>query len=122
MTTTDDELAAAVLAGAVGLGDDAEPPDHVQAAFAAMQAESRQALREGRPQPTLTAPRVTVEPIPGVVIRPGDRLLLSIPAALTDEQAADVKARVIDRLPDLADVIVLGGGVSVAGVYRTEES
>lgn len=127
MTIEDEQAAAAVLAGVVALDDDVQPPDHVQAAFAAMQAESRQALRDGRPQPTLPSvtrliePAVTVEVMPGVVIRPGDVLLLASSAVVSEAQAATVRAQAIERMPALADVVFLSG-CTVAGVYRTEES
>lgn len=117
-----------VLSGFQSIGPEAVPPD-VGAAFETMAAQSaeriaaRRAEREQQALPTVTRlsdPAVTVEVIPGVVIRPGDVLLLASTASVTADQAAAVRAQALERLPGLADVVVLSG-VTVAGVYREEE-
>lgn len=41
------------------------------------------------------------------VIRPGDRLIVRVEAALTQADAAEIKRRLKDQLPLLADVTVV---------------
>lgn len=53
----------------------------------------------------------------GFVIRPGDRLVIGVHREITVETAANIRRQILERLPDLADVIVIAGDVSV---YRED--
>lgn len=63
-------------------------------------------------------PPVMVECMPGVIVRPGDTLIIEC-GPITIEQAARIKAACLEQLPGLADVVVFGGG-HIGGVYRDE--
>jgi hypothetical protein len=65
-------------------------------------------------------PPVTVEVMPGVIVRPGDVLILQCDP-VTLEQAKHIHDAVMEQLPGLADVIVFGGA-RIGGVYRDEAS
>lgn len=57
----------------------------------------------------------------GFVIRPGDTLLLGAPANVTAAQMDLVRNHLRDKLPKLADVIILGG-LTIQGVFREDET
>lgn len=78
--------------------------------------ETVAALKTAEPVDT-TVDAITVECMPGVVVRPDDVLILAAPRNITIEQLDRIKAEVFKRLPGIADVVVLGG-VYVTGVYR----
>ncbi len=56
----------------------------------------------------------------GTVLRPGDVLLLGAPAAITLQQMEMVREHLRERLPKLADVIILGG-LTVQAVFRDDK-
>jgi hypothetical protein len=56
----------------------------------------------------------------GKVIRPGDVLLLGAPANVTMAQMDMVRNHLREKLPKLADVIILGG-LTVQGIFRDED-
>lgn len=60
---------------------------------------------------------VTVEMVPACIIRPGDVLVLTTDHALTAEMVDRIKAELFRKLPNIADVVVLGN-LQVSGVYR----
>lgn len=62
---------------------------------------------------------ITVEVMPGVIVRPGDVLILQSMNAVSHQQAAEMRRQVMERLPDLADVLFIANA-TVAGVYRDE--
>lgn len=64
--------------------------------------------------------RPVVHIVEGVIVRPGDTLLLEVPDEITVEGAETLKAHVLALLPDLADVLVVSG-VRVA-VYRPDDA
>ncbi len=64
--------------------------------------------------------RPAVHIVEGVIVRPGDTLLLEVPDNITMAAAEQLKDQVLSVLPDLADVIVVSG-VHVA-VYRPDEA
>lgn len=55
-----------------------------------------------------------------VIVQPGDTLIVCCVDPMNDQQAAAVRAALTDRLPELADVIVLSAVTCVAA-YRPQE-
>lgn len=55
----------------------------------------------------------------GLILRPGDSLLLAFKEPMSDKAWHDLKRRIDEALPDLAHVIVLENAVAVAA-YRPE--
>ena len=55
----------------------------------------------------------------GFVVRPGDVLLLGGPATINQEQMEFVRDTLRERLPQLADVLILGG-LTIQGVFRDD--
>jgi hypothetical protein len=53
----------------------------------------------------------------GIVVRPGDTLVVCAQAGLTNEQAEVIRSALLDEIPGLANVVVAGGITSVAA-YR----
>jgi hypothetical protein len=102
-----DEIAA-VLSGFQPLGDDNEHAVETMQSVRQM-LEARNV--EGELLETLT--------VDTSVIKPGDTLLLSCPANLTNQQVIEIKAQVEEKLPGVT-VVVFGGGLTVQGVYRKE--
>ena len=102
-----DEIAA-VLAGFQPVGDDNTHAVETMQSVRDM-LEARNA--EGELLETLT--------VDTSVIKPGDTLILSCPADLTQQQVIEIKARVEEKLPGVT-VVVFGGGLTVQGVYRKE--
>lgn len=62
---------------------------------------------------------ITVEVLPGLIIRPNDVLVISVSHNINAEHADRIKAEVFRRLPGIADVVVLSGA-HITGVYREE--
>ena len=62
-----------------------------------------------------------VDVMPGMVIRPGDVLVVACDAPLEERRAELLQAALMERMPGLADVIVLSGPLSIAAVYRRDE-
>lgn len=56
----------------------------------------------------------------GLIVHPGDTLLLEVPGDITMAAAEQLKEQVLSVLPDLADVIVVSG-VHVV-IYRPDEA
>lgn len=94
--------AAAALAMVQAVGDDAPGV----AEFEAWVAE-----RVGEDPPP-RRPSVAHTPPEGVVARPGDVLIVSIPGA-TAQAAARVRDELRSRLPGIADVVIVPGAVTV---------
>lgn len=65
---------------------------------------------------------VTVEVMPGLLVRPDDVLVLQSSNYITTEHAALVKAELFKRMPLLRDVVILQHGMHVAGVYRESDT
>jgi hypothetical protein len=61
-----------------------------------------------------------VEVMPGVVIRPGDVLLLHGGPSLTIDVLTAIREALLFKLPGLVDVVILSPDLHVAGVYRDE--
>lgn len=57
----------------------------------------------------------------GVVVRPGDTLLVAVPGTVRPEQMGDLKEGLGNRLPGVADVVVVAG-VDQLAVYRPDGS
>ena len=59
----------------------------------------------------------------GLVVRPGDTLILRLPAAMSVEQfarfRADVEPMLVEKLPGVE--VVFFGGVEQMAVYRPDE-
>lgn len=53
------------------------------------------------------------------VAQPGDTLILEVvsPATLTEEKAAEIKAAIAERLPEIKTVLI-GNGLRVGAVVR----
>lgn len=122
MTTIHDEEAAlaAVLGSVQPIGPDV-PAGFGQSVAADIAQRHTRPVRDDAPSPPLRLPGVTVETLPGMIVRPGDILLLTTPTSITVDQAESIKAEALARMPGLSDVVVFGGG-AVAGVYRREEA
>jgi len=50
----------------------------------------------------------------GLVVRPGDSLIVAIPDHVSQHEADDLKRKILDRLPGLAEVIVIPRATSMA--------
>jgi hypothetical protein len=50
----------------------------------------------------------------GLVVRPGDILIVAHPGRINAARAAEIKAKLRDRLPGLSDVVIIGDGMTVA--------
>lgn len=101
-----------VLGGFVPLGTDHPAAQQLAANVAALKAQQAADDEDAE-----TFHAVTVEVVPGCIIRPGDVLVLTAGERITQEAAHQIKAEIFRRLPGIADVVVLGG-VYVSGVYR----
>jgi hypothetical protein len=55
----------------------------------------------------------------GLIVRPGDTLLLCTEQRLSDAEVDDLRMRVREKLPDLAGIAVLEGFAALA-VYRPD--
>lgn len=55
----------------------------------------------------------------GLIVRPGDTLLLCTEQRLDDEQLDELRHRVREMLPDLAGIAILEGFAALA-VYRPD--
>lgn len=108
----DADAIAEVLADFTPLGEDHPVAQQTLEAVAA-DLRARHGLPVEIPQP------ITVDVIPGVIVRPGDVLILEVDRAITIRHAEHVRESVMARLPGLADVIVLGA--HIGGVYRKED-
>lgn len=62
--------------------------------------------------------RVDLEITAGLVLRPGDTLILGAAPPISEEQAARVKARVQELLPGLASVVLVP--FTTLAAYRPE--
>jgi hypothetical protein len=60
------------------------------------------------------------ELIHGLVVRSGDTLILSYERRLTADEARRIKTVIKDRMPDLADVVIVTD-VSAVAVYRPDQ-
>lgn len=58
------------------------------------------------------------ELLEALVVHPGDTLIVRLDRGVTNQQAADIRALILKRLPDLADAIVIGA--EGLAVYRPE--
>lgn len=56
----------------------------------------------------------------GLIVRPGDTLILTFSTQLSRDQAARYKAEVMKRLPGLADVLFITGDNPTVSAYRPE--
>jgi hypothetical protein len=63
-------------------------------------------------------PMREVDVMPGMVIRPGDVLVVSCTEPLEQDRVQRLRTALLERMPGLADVIVLVAPLSVAAVYR----
>jgi hypothetical protein len=61
---------------------------------------------------------IAVDVHDGLLVRPGDVLVLEA-GQVSQQMAEDIRAAVLARMPDLADVVILST-VRAAGVYRAE--
>jgi hypothetical protein len=61
-----------------------------------------------------------VDVMPGMVIRPGDVLVVGCDSRLDEGTAERLRSGLLERLPGLADVVVLTPPLSVAAVYRRD--
>jgi hypothetical protein len=59
-----------------------------------------------------------VDVMPGMVIRPGDVLVLSCLTQLSAQETAIVRDVVRARMPQLADVLIVAHPLAVSAVYR----
>lgn len=50
----------------------------------------------------------------GLVVRPGDSLIVAVPDAVSAVEANELRAKVLRRLPGLADVLIISKAVSLA--------
>lgn len=65
-----------------------------------------------------TPPHVTVDIAADLtVLQPGDTVLVSVPATTPAAQAQRIAEQLRDRLPDVADVLVLAGAEGIT-TYR----
>lgn len=62
---------------------------------------------------------ITAEFDSGFVVRPGDTLIIGSTSPMTQPQADLIRRAILERLPNLADVVVLSQ-VTIQGVYRGE--
>ena len=54
----------------------------------------------------------------GLIVRPGDTLIVAIDGDLLSEaDAAEIKARIRERIPGLADVVIVASATALAA-YR----
>jgi hypothetical protein len=107
--------AEAVLAGFVPLGPDAPQAQALGQSVAADIIARAVAEREHEIEGQLLEGCVAGDATG--VARPGDVLIVSAPEQITPEQARELKAGLINRLPGIADVIVMPG-LRVEGIYR----
>lgn len=57
-----------------------------------------------------------------IVVRPGDSIILTNDlVSLTEDQILMVKERIKAQLPEIENVLILGKGWGVAGVYRSDD-
>jgi hypothetical protein len=61
-----------------------------------------------------------VDVLPGMVIRPGDVLVVGCETPISLERAAELREGLLERMPGLADVVVLAPPLSIAAVYRRD--
>lgn len=66
----------------------------------------------------LEAPSIAIDG--GLVVRPGDVVLVEADERITAEDAQHLVDRLLARLPGVRDVVVLGG-CRVRAVYRPED-
>lgn len=59
-----------------------------------------------------------VDVMPGMVIRPGDVLVLSCLTQLSAQETAIVRDVCKARMPQLADVVIIAHPLAIAAVYR----
>jgi hypothetical protein len=60
-------------------------------------------------------------PITGLVVRPGDVLILTTAAPVTTEQFESIRQQALQRLPGLGDVVIISNVTAVAA-FRPEEA
>jgi hypothetical protein len=63
---------------------------------------------------------IAVDVHDGIVVRPGDVLVVDGGDRISQQIAATLRDAVLERMPGLADVVVLSG-VNLCGVYRADE-
>lgn len=96
-----------VLGQVVDLGDDDAPTPQAEALGAAV-AEAKRAA---------PAPADRLSAVGGVIVRPGDILVIGTHRPITLEGATALRADMMERLPGIADVLVLSD-TTVEAVYR----
>lgn len=50
----------------------------------------------------------------GLVVRPGDSLIVAVPDAVSPGDADELRAKVLRRLPGLVDVLIISKAASLA--------
>jgi hypothetical protein len=65
-------------------------------------------------------PAAQLGALDGLIVRPGDTLILAFPDRLTHQRVDQLRTEVRERLPDLAGLACVEG-VSAIGAYRPDE-
>lgn len=108
-----------VLAGFMDVTTDHPAAQQLLANVAALKVAELDAADNAADDDPYAIDAITVEVLPALVIRPGDVLVLSTTDHITLEQLDRIKAEIFRRLPNIADVVMLGR-VSISGVYRED--
>lgn len=91
------------------------PNNHVEQAM-------REALTKNDVQSIVeTSTTTIIEVLPGIIVRPGDVLVIESADYVTSEHVDRIKAEVFKRMPCVRDVVVLQH-VRLVGVYREGEA